>query len=70
VERNRQRTRRELEYELLDTGVFDGDRYFDVFVEYSKGGTDDILVQIVAANRGPEGADRSTGASRPRRPIG
>ena len=57
VERNRHRTRRELEYELLDTGVFDQDRYFDVFVEYAKGGTDDILVKITVANRGPEAAE-------------
>jgi hypothetical protein len=46
-----------MEYELLDTGVFNGDRYFDVFVEYAKGGPDDILVQITAANRGPEPAE-------------
>ena len=46
VEDNRQRGRRALEYELLDTGVFDEDRYFDVFVEYAKAGADDILIQI------------------------
>jgi hypothetical protein len=57
VRTNRRRTRNESEYELLDTGVFDGDRYFDVFVEYAKGGADDILVQITAANRGPEPAE-------------
>ncbi|HXK11344.1 MAG TPA: glucosidase [Vicinamibacteria bacterium] len=57
VEGNRRRTRRELEYELLDTGVFDDDRYFDVFVEYAKGGPDDILVRITAANRGREPAE-------------
>jgi hypothetical protein len=57
VETNRRRTRSEMEYELLDTGVFDGDRYFDVFVEYAKGGPEDILVQITAANRGPETAE-------------
>jgi len=56
VETNRRRNREEMEYELLDTGVFDGDRYFDVFVEYAKGGPEDILVQITAANRGPEAA--------------
>lgn len=54
VETNRGRTRDEMEYELLDTGAFDGDRYFDVFVEYAKGGSDDILVKITAINRGPE----------------
>jgi hypothetical protein len=57
VETNRRRTRGEPEYELLDTGVFDGDRYFDVFVEYAKGAPDDILVQITVANRGPDTAD-------------
>ncbi|ABK16372.1 MGH1-like glycoside hydrolase domain-containing protein [Syntrophobacter fumaroxidans] len=56
VETNGRRTRDEMEYELLDTGVFDGDRYFDVFVEYAKKGTEDILVQITAVNRGPEEA--------------
>ena len=45
VETNRRRSRNELEYELLDTGVFNQDRSFDVFVEYAKDGTDDILVQ-------------------------
>jgi hypothetical protein len=54
---NRRRSRSEMEYELLDTGVFDADRYFDVFVEYAKGGPEDILVQITAANRGPETAE-------------
>ena len=51
------RSRDEMEYELLDTGVFDQDRYFDVFVEYAKDGPDDILVQITAVNRGPEQAE-------------
>jgi len=57
VETNRRRSRQEFEYELLDTGVFDGGRYFDVFVEYAKEGPDDILIQITAANRGPETAE-------------
>jgi hypothetical protein len=57
VETNRQRSRDEFEYELLDTGVFDDDRYFDVFVEYAKAGAEDILVRITAANRGPEAAE-------------
>ncbi len=57
VRTNGRRTREEMEYELLDTGVFDDDRYFDVFVEYAKGGTDDILVRITAVNRGPEAAE-------------
>ena len=56
VEENRQRTRRDLEYELIHTGVFDDDRYFDVLVEYAKATTDDILIRITATNRGPQGA--------------
>ncbi len=57
VRTNGRRTREEMEYELLDTGVFEGDRYFDVFVEYAKVGAEDLLVQITAANRGPEAAE-------------
>ncbi len=57
VETNRRRSRNEMEYELLDTGVFNDNRYFDVFVEYAKDGPDDILVQITAVNRGPEQAE-------------
>ena len=53
---NRARNRLEPEYELLDTGVFDGNRYFDVFVEYAKVAPEDILIQITAVNRGPEPA--------------
>ena len=56
VETNRGRSRLEPEYELLDTGVFDGDRYFDVELEYAKAGPDDILVRITVQNRGPEDA--------------
>ena len=43
-----------MEYELLDTGVFHEDRYFDVFVEYAKAGPEDILIKITVVNRGPE----------------
>ena len=57
VETNLRRTREEMEYELLDTGVFHEDRYFDVFVEYAKAGPEDILIKISAANRGPEAAE-------------
>ncbi len=57
VNTNRLRSRNEMEYELLDTGVFKQDRYFDVFVEYAKDGPEDILVQITAINRGPEKAE-------------
>ena len=56
VATNRRRGRHDFEYELLDTGVFDEDRYFDVFVEYAKASPDDILVQVTAWNRGPEPA--------------
>jgi len=54
---NRKRSREEFEYELLDTGVFDQDRYFDVFVEYAKGDPEDILIRISVFNRGSETAD-------------
>ncbi len=54
IKTNGQRNRHDLEYELLDTGVFDGDRYFDVFVEYAKDTPDDIPIQIQVVNRGPE----------------
>ena len=56
IETNRQRGRQSPEYELLDTGVFDEDRYFDVFVEYAKAGPDDLGIKISVANRGPEEA--------------
>jgi hypothetical protein len=54
VDTNRGRGREEFEYELLDTGIFNEDKYFDVFVEYAKAAPEDILVQITVANRGPE----------------
>ncbi len=57
VETSRRRSRHEFEYELLDTGVFDEDRYFDVFVEYAKESPEDILIQITVHNRGPEPAE-------------
>ncbi|MHB8110283.1 MAG: MGH1-like glycoside hydrolase domain-containing protein [Syntrophorhabdaceae bacterium] len=57
VATNRRRSREEMEYELLDTGIFNDDAYFDVFVEYAKNGPEDILVRITAANRGPEAAE-------------
>ena len=56
VTTNRTRGRQAHEYELLDTGVFDGDRYFDVFVEYAKASPEDVLIQITVSNRGPEAA--------------
>lgn len=56
VQTNRMRNRRQFEYELLDTGIFSDDRYFDVFVEYAKAATDEILIRITIANRGPEAA--------------
>ena len=57
VETNRRRNREQPEYELLDTGIFDDNRYFDVFTEYAKAGERDILIRITAHNRGPEPAD-------------
>jgi hypothetical protein len=56
VNGNRNRTRNDFEYELLDTGVFGEDRYFDVFVEYAKASAEDTLIQIRVFNRGPEPA--------------
>ncbi|MCA8908924.1 MAG: glucosidase, partial [Rhodospirillaceae bacterium] len=56
VEENRRRGRNDAEFELLDTGIFDDDRYFDVVVEYAKAGPEDILMQITVENRGPEAA--------------
>ncbi|MFY9549796.1 MAG: glucosidase, partial [Thermoanaerobaculia bacterium] len=56
LEENRRRGMREPEYELIDTGIFDEGRYFDVFVEYAKGSTEDILIEISVFNRGPEAA--------------
>jgi hypothetical protein len=57
VSENQRRGFTALEYELSDTGIFDGNRYFDVFVEYAKADQDDILVRITVCNRGPEAAD-------------
>jgi hypothetical protein len=56
VETNQRRTRNEFEYELINTGVFDDDRYFDVFLEYAKAASEDILIQVTVHNRGPEAA--------------
>jgi hypothetical protein len=56
VQTNRQRSRNEFEYELVDTGVFEGGRYFDVFAEYAKDAPEDLLVRITVVNRGPDTA--------------
>ena len=56
IDENRLRGRKEPEFELMDTGVFEEDRYFDVFVEYAKGSPEDILIRLTVANRGPEKA--------------
>jgi len=53
---NRRRSKLEPEFELIDTGVFDDDRYFDVFIEYAKADVEDILIRITVANRGAEEA--------------
>jgi hypothetical protein len=57
IETNRRRSKNEFEYELLDTGVFNDDRYYDVFVEYAKESSEDILISITAYNRGPQPAE-------------
>jgi hypothetical protein len=54
VEESSRRTREQPEFELLDTGIFDDDRYFDVFVEYAKAAPGDILMRVTAHNRGPD----------------
>jgi hypothetical protein len=56
VEENRRRTRMDPEFELLDTGIFNDDRYFDVFIEYAKQTPEDIVIQITVCNRGPDAA--------------
>ena len=56
VETNRRRSRQEMEYELLDTGIFNDNRYFDVVVEYAKAAPEDLLIRISVHNRGPEAA--------------
>ncbi len=56
VDENRRRSRHDPEFELLDTGVFDGDRYFDVVAEYAKASPEDVLIRFTATNRGPEPA--------------
>jgi hypothetical protein len=56
IAENARRSRSEPEFEVLDTGIFDQDRYFDVYAEYAKNTPDDILVRITVANRGPDAA--------------
>ena len=57
VETNRNRGKGDFEYELLDTGAFDQDRYFDVLVEYAKESPQDTLIQVTIHNRGPDPAE-------------
>jgi hypothetical protein len=56
VQTNGRRSREEFEYELIDTGIFESNRYFDVFLEYAKAAPDDILIRVTVHNRGPEAA--------------
>ena len=56
VETNRKRSSEEMEYELINTGIFDDDRYFDVFVEYAKAEPEDVLIKVSIFNRGSETA--------------
>ena len=57
LEENRRRSKSDPEFELFDTGVFNDNRYFDIFVEYAKAEADDLCIRITAANRGPEAAE-------------
>ncbi|SHI56919.1 MGH1-like glycoside hydrolase domain-containing protein [Pseudozobellia thermophila] len=59
VSENQKRGKHETEYELLDTGIFDNDEYFDVYTEYAKGAEEDVLIKITIANRGPIKAELS-----------
>ena len=56
INENRRRSKTEPEFELMDTGIFNDDKYFDVFVEYAKNDTEDILIKISVYNRGKEKA--------------
>ena len=56
VQENARRDRQQPEFEIIDTGIFDADRYFDVDIEYAKAGADDILLRLTVTNRGPEEA--------------
>ena len=62
---NRARGRQDMEYELIDTGAFDEDRYFDVFVEYAKATPEDIFMLVTAHNRGAVGFEKETGCGQP-----
>jgi len=57
VEENRRRTKQDREFELIDTGIFNDDKYFDVFVEYAKNSSDDLLIKITVFNRGYDDAE-------------
>jgi hypothetical protein len=57
VDENARRDKQQPEFELIDTGIFDDDRYFDVEIEYAKASTEDILLRITLHNRGPEAAE-------------
>jgi hypothetical protein len=56
VEENKKRNRADPEYDLIDTGIFDDEKYFDVFMEYAKGAPNDLLIKVTIHNRGPEKA--------------
>jgi hypothetical protein len=56
VEEGRRRGRHDVEFELIDTGVFEGDRYFEVVIEYAKAAPDDLLIRITVTNHGPDSA--------------
>ncbi len=56
LDTNRSRTRQEPEFELIDTGIFNENRYFDIVIEYAKADDNDVLIRVTATNRGPEAA--------------
>ena len=57
VQENARRGKQDLEFEIIDTGIFDADRYFDVDIEYAKAGAEDILMRVTISNRGPEASE-------------
>jgi hypothetical protein len=57
VQENAQRNRQQPEFEILDTGIFDSDRYFDIDIEYAKAGAEDVLLRLTVHNRGPDAAE-------------
>ena len=57
ADENRRRGKQDGEFDIIDAGVFDGGRYWDIFIEYAKAGPSDVLARVTMANRGPEAAE-------------